>query len=166
VAGVEGAAQRLSDRDLAARLVRAVATGYARVLAPKDEYEVARLLTSPDPRVRAAVVEAAAAIDNEPARTILRRGLADPDIGVIGTAADGIEKNADHFRTVTSPRTEPPLEPRADGGVPPIREPERNDILVFDSTATVENSIKLVMPSATQPMKSSNAPAAMNAIPG
>jgi indolepyruvate ferredoxin oxidoreductase len=40
-------ARKLSDRALADRLLRTVATGYARLLAPKDEYEVARLLTDP-----------------------------------------------------------------------------------------------------------------------
>jgi indolepyruvate ferredoxin oxidoreductase len=42
------ASECLSDRTMADRLVRATATAYARVLAPKDEYEVARLLTAPE----------------------------------------------------------------------------------------------------------------------
>lgn len=47
IARVRFAAARLGDRDMADRLLRSVATGYARLLAPKDEYEVARLLTAP-----------------------------------------------------------------------------------------------------------------------
>jgi indolepyruvate ferredoxin oxidoreductase len=45
---VETAARGLSDRGIADRPTRSVATGYARLLAPKDEYEVARLLTAPE----------------------------------------------------------------------------------------------------------------------
>ncbi|MBP1807372.1 indolepyruvate ferredoxin oxidoreductase family protein [Rubellimicrobium aerolatum] len=37
----------LSDPAMRDRITRATATGYARLLAPKDEYEVARLLTAP-----------------------------------------------------------------------------------------------------------------------
>jgi indolepyruvate ferredoxin oxidoreductase len=47
VARVEEGARRLSDPVMGERIARAVATGYARLLAPKDEYEVARLLTDP-----------------------------------------------------------------------------------------------------------------------
>ena len=45
---VEAAARGLADPGMADRILRAVATGYARLLAPKDEYEVARLLTAPE----------------------------------------------------------------------------------------------------------------------
>ncbi|TNC73696.1 indolepyruvate ferredoxin oxidoreductase family protein [Rubellimicrobium roseum] len=48
VARVEEGTQRLSDSAMRERIARAVATGYARLLAPKDEYEVARLLTAPE----------------------------------------------------------------------------------------------------------------------
>ncbi len=47
VARVEEGARRLSDPVMREQIARAVATGYARLLAPKDEYEVARLLTDP-----------------------------------------------------------------------------------------------------------------------
>ncbi|EYD74877.1 Indolepyruvate ferredoxin oxidoreductase, alpha and beta subunit [Rubellimicrobium mesophilum DSM 19309] len=48
VARVETATVGLSDKETARKIVRSVAHGYARVLAPKDEYEVARLLTAPE----------------------------------------------------------------------------------------------------------------------
>jgi indolepyruvate ferredoxin oxidoreductase len=48
VARVEAAAGRLSDKETARKIVRSVAHGYDRVLAYKDEYEVARLLTQPE----------------------------------------------------------------------------------------------------------------------
>ncbi|WP_246849315.1 indolepyruvate ferredoxin oxidoreductase family protein [Rubellimicrobium arenae] len=48
MARVEAAARRLADRAMADRILRAAVTGHARLLSPKDEYEVARLLTSPE----------------------------------------------------------------------------------------------------------------------
>ncbi|HVG47120.1 MAG TPA: DUF6537 domain-containing protein [Rubellimicrobium sp.] len=48
VGRVEQATSKLADKALADKIVRSVAHSYARVLAPKDEYEVARLLTAPE----------------------------------------------------------------------------------------------------------------------
>jgi indolepyruvate ferredoxin oxidoreductase len=48
VARVEEGTRGLSDAVMRDRILRAVATGYSRLLSQKDEYEVARLLTAPE----------------------------------------------------------------------------------------------------------------------
>ncbi|TNC52996.1 indolepyruvate ferredoxin oxidoreductase family protein [Rubellimicrobium rubrum] len=75
---VQAAAGRLSDSDIARRIARSVATGYARLLAPKDEYEVARLLT--DPSFRKGLDEAFEG-DYRIALNLAPPGLAKPGAG-------------------------------------------------------------------------------------